>query len=136
MSESLLTHGLQHTRLSCPSPSPEFAQTHVLWFSNAIQPSHPLWSSFPSPSIFPSKGSFPVSQLFTSGGWSIGAIAIVLPMNIQDWFPLGLTSLIFLLCKGLSRVSLSTTVQKHKFFSTLPSLWSNSHICPWLLEKP
>ena len=79
---------------------------------------------------FPVSGSFPVSQFFTSGGQSIGASASasVLPMNIQDWFPLGLTSLISLLFKGLSRVFSSTTVWKHQFFGAQPSLWSNSHI--------
>ena len=81
-------------------------------------------------SIFPASGSFPMSQLFTSGGRSIGvsASASVLPMNIQDWFPLGLTGLISLQSKGLSRVFSNTTVQKHQFFSAQPSLWSNSDI--------
>ena len=87
------------------------------------------------PSSFPASGSFPVSQLFASGGQSIGALASVLPMNIQDWFPLEMTGLI-LLSKGLSRVFSNTTVQKHQFFSTQLSLWSNSHIHTWLLEKP
>ena len=70
------------------------------------------------------------------GGQSMGASASVLPMNIQDWFPLGLTGLLSLLSKGLSRVFSSTTIQKHKFFSAWPSLWSNFHIHTWLLEKP
>ena len=89
------------------------------------------------PSIFPSI-RVSLSQFFTSGGQSIGASVSpsVLPMNIQSWFPLGLTGLISLLSKGLSRVFSSTTVQKHQFFSTQPFLWSNSHICTWLLEKP
>ena len=95
--------------------------------STSVVPFSPcLWSS-------PASGSFPVSQLFTSGGQSIGASASVLS---QDWFPLGLTDLISLLSKGLSRVFSNTTVQKHRFFSTQPSLWSNSHIHTWLLEKP
>ena len=85
---------------------------------------------------FPPSGSFPVSQFFTSGGQSIGPSTSVLPMNIQGWFPVGLTGLISLLSKGLSRMFSSTTVQKHQFFSAQPSLWSNSHICTWLLEKP
>ena len=87
---------------------------------------------------FPASGSFPVSWFFSSGGQSIGvsASASVLPMNIQDWFPLGLTGLISLQSKGLSRVFSNTTVQKHQFFSTQLSLWSNSHIHTWLLEKP
>ena len=87
-------------------------------------------------SIFPSTRVFPVSQFFTSGGQSIGALASVFSMNIQDWFPLGLTGWIYLLCKGLSRVFSNTTVQKHQFFSAQPSLWSNSHIHTWSLEKP
>ena len=89
-----------------------------------------LWS-------FPSSGSFPMSQFFTSGGQSIGVSASgsILPMNIQDWYSLGLTHLIPLLSKGLSRVFSNTTVQKHQFFSAQPSLWSRSHIHTWLLEK-
>ena len=90
------------------------------------------------PQSFPASGSFQVSQLFTSGGQSIGvsASASVLPMNIQDWFPLGWTGWISLQSKGLSRVSSNTTVQKHQFFSAQLSLYSNSHIHTWLLEKP
>ena len=83
----------------------------------------------------PASGSFPMSCLFASGGQSIGASAWVLPMNIQDWCPLRLTGLISLLSKGLSVFS-STTVQKHQFFGTQPSLWSSSKIHTWLLEKP
>ena len=87
---------------------------------------------------FLASGSFPVSRLFTSGSQSIGVSALVsvLPMNIQDWFPLRLTGLVSLQFKGLSRVFSNTTVQKHQFFSAEPSLWSNSHILTWLLEKP
>ena len=90
------------------------------------------------PSIFPASGSFPMSQFFATGGRSIGvsASASVFPMNIQDWFPLGLTGWISLLSKGLSRAFSSTTVQKHQFFGTQLSLWSDSHIHTWLLEKP
>ena len=76
---------------------------------------------------FPVSGSFPMSQIFPSGDQSIGASASVLPMNIQGWFPLGLTGLI-LLSKGLSRVSSNTIVQKHQFVGAQPSLWFNSHI--------
>ena len=76
---------------------------------------------------FPASGSFPMSQLFTSGGQSTGASASVLPMNLQGWFPLGLTGLIALLFMELSRVFSSTTVGKYQFFSAQPSLWSNSH---------
>ena len=87
------------------------------------------------PSIFPSVMVFS-NKLFTSGGQSIGvsASASVLPVNIQDWFPLGWTGLI-LLSRGFSRVFCGTTVKKQQFFSAQPSLWSKSHICIWLLEK-
>ena len=86
---------------------------------------------------YPTSGSFPMSQLFTSGDQSAGASASasVLPMNIQGWFPVGWTGLISLQSRGLSRVFSSTTIWKHQLFSPQPSLWSNSHICTWLLEK-
>ena len=87
------------------------------------------------PSIFPASGSFPVSWLFASGGQSFGASAWVLPMNIQGWFPLGLTGLISLQSQGLSRVFSSTIVQKHQFCSSQLSLWSNSHLTSWWLVK-
>ena len=115
----------------------EFAQTHVHWVSDAIQLSHPLLPPFPLAFNFSQfMDLFPLSQLFASSGQSIGASASasVLPMNIQDWFPLGWTGLISLLSKGLSRVS-STVVQKCQFFQAQPSLWSNSHIHAWLLEN-
>ena len=118
---------------------PEFAQTHVHWVNDAIQPSHPLLStSSLALKSFPASGSFPISRLFASGGQSIDASASapVLLLNIQGWFPLGLTGLVSLLSKRLSRVFSSATIQKHQFFSTQPSLWSNSHIHTWLLEKP
>ena len=103
---------------------PELAQIHVHWVGDAIQPSHPLLS--PSPAFsFSQHQSLPMSQLFTLGGQSSGASAsasVVLPLNIQGWFPWGLTGLISLLSKGLSRVFFNTTVQKHQFFSTQPSL--------------
>ena len=106
-------------------------QTHVHWVSDAIQPSHPL-SSLPSClQFFPASGSFLMSWLFPLGGQSVGASASALPMNIQDWFPLGLTGLIFL-SKGLSRVFSSSTVQRHQFFGTQPFLLSSSHIRTWL----
>ena len=86
---------------------------------------------------FPASRSFPVSWLFASGGQPVGASASAsdLPMNIQDWFPLGLTGWISVLSKGLPRVFSNTTVQKHQFFSVQLSLWPNSHIHTWLLEK-
>ena len=89
-------------------------------------------------SIFPTSGYFQMSQFFESDGQSIGvsASASVLQMNIQDWFPLGLTGFISLQSKGLSRVFSSTTVQKHQFFCTQISLWSKSHIHTLILEKP
>ena len=99
---------------------PEFTQTHVHWDGNAIQPSHPL--SSPSPSAFnlsQHQGLF-MSQFFTSGDQTIGVSAStsVLPMNIQDWFPLGWTCWLSLQSKGLSRVFSNTTVQKYQFFGT------------------
>ena len=99
--------------------------------SSAVRFSSRLQSS-------PVSGAFPVSQLFISGGQSmrVSASASVLPMNTQDWFPWGQTGWISLQSKGLSRVFSNTTVQKHQFFSAQISLWSNSHIHTWLLEKP
>ena len=101
--------------------------------SNYLILCHPLLSCLKS---FPVSGSFQMSQFFASGGYSIGAsvLASVLPMNIQDWFPLELTGLI-LQSKGLARVFSNTIVQKHQFFSTQSSLWFNSHIGIWLLEN-
>ena len=104
---------------------PEFTQTHVHWVGDAIQPSHPL--SPPSPlalNLSQNQCLFPISRLFESGGQRIKAstLASVLPINIQGWCPLGLTSLISLLSKGLSRVFSSLTVWKHQFFSDQPSL--------------
>ena len=90
------------------------------------------------PQSFPVSGSFPMSRLFASGNQSIGASASasVFPMNIHGWFPLGLTGWISFLSKGLSRGFSITTIQKHQFFGGQPSLWSNSHIHTWPLEKP
>ena len=90
------------------------------------------------PQSFPASGSFQMSQCFASGSQSTGVSAStsVLPMNTQDWSPLGWTGWISLQSKGLSKVFSSTTVQKHQFFSTQLSLQSNSHIHTWLLEKP
>ena len=116
---------------------PEFAQTHVHWVSDACQPSHPLLPSSPPALSLSQHESFPMSQLFASGSQSIGtsASASDLPVNIQCWFPLGLTGLISLLSKELSRVFSSTTVWKHQSFGAQPFLWSSSHFCTWLLEK-
>ena len=96
---------------------------------------YPLFSCLQPLPVF---GSFLISQLFALGDQSIGASASasVLPINIQDWFPSGSTSWISLQSKGLSRVFSNTTVWKHQFFTSQPSLWSNSHTHTWLLEKP
>ena len=125
VSDSLWPHGLQHTRPPCLSPTPRV-------YSNSCPLSqwcHPTISSFVIPfsfcfQSFPASGSFPMSQVFPSGGQSIGVLASasVLSMNIQDWFPLGRTGLISLHSKGLSRVFSNTTVQKHQFFGTQLSL--------------
>ena len=139
----LLSHiwlfGLQHARLPYPSLSPRVCSNlHSLsqWCYPTISPSVACFSSCPQ--FFPESGSFPMSRLFASGGSSIGASASasVLPMNIQDQFPLRLTDLISLLSNEHSRVFSNTTVQKHQFFGAQPSLWSNSHVHIWLLEKP
>ena len=117
----------------------ELTQTHVHWVRDAIQPSHSLLS--PSPLAFNLSQHqgffFSMSQFFASGGQSIevSASASVLPMNVWNWFPLGLTGWISLQSKWLSRVFSNTTVQKHQFFGAQFSLWSNSHIHTWLLEK-
>ena len=117
---------------------PESTQTHVHRVSDAIQPSHPLSSPSPPASNPSQQQSFPMSQLFAWGGQSIGvsASASVLPMNIQNWTPLGWTSWISLQSKGLSRVFSNTTVQKHQFFGAQLSSQSNSHIHTWPQEKP
>ena len=119
----------------------ELTQTHVHRVGDAIQPSY-LLLIFCCPLLFPlqsfpASGSFQMSQFFTSGSQSIvaSASASVLPMIIQDWLPLGWTGWISLQSKGLSRVFSNTTVQKHQFFGAQLSLWSNSHIHTWLLEK-
>ena len=135
VSESLQPYGLQHARPPCPSQT----------YSNSCPLSRGCYSTISSSVIpfssclqsFPSSASFPMSQLFTSGGQSIGvsASALVLPMNIQDWLPLGWTGRISLQSKGLSRVFSNTTVQKHQFFGTQLSSSSKSHIHTWPLEK-
>ena len=114
----------------------EFAQTHVHWVSDAIQSSHLRSPTSPVLSLSQHQ-SLPMSQLFTSGGQSIGAStsASILPVNIQGWFPLGFTGLISLQSRGLSRVFSSNALPKHQFFGTHPSLCSSSHISTWLLEK-
>ena len=135
VSDSLQPHGLQHARLPCPSPFPGACSNLCplnWWCHPTILSSVIRFSSCPQ--SFPASGSFLMNQLFASGGQSIGASASesVLSMIIQDWFPLGLTGLI-LQSKELS--SAFSKVPKHQFFGVLPSLWSNSHIHTWLLEK-
>ena len=139
---------------SCPTlcdsmdcSTPAFLLFHNLWvYSNSCPLSwwcHPTISSSVIPfssclQSFPASVSFPVSQLLASSGQSTGTStsASVLPMNTQHWFPLGLTVLISFQSKGLSRVFSNTTVCKHQLFGAQFSLWSNTHIHTWLLEKP
>ena len=131
------TDCMQHSRLlSLTSPrvcsnSCPLSQWGHPTISSSVAP----FSSCHQPS--PASGSFPKGRLFTPGGQSIvaSASASVLPMNIQGWFPLGLTVLISFLCSGLSRVLSGTIVSKHQFFSAQPSLWSSFHACTWLLVK-
>jgi len=125
VSNSLWPHGLQHARLPCPSPTPGACSNSC----PSSQWCHPTVSSSVVPfssclQSIPASGSFLMSQLFTSGGQSteVSASASVLPMNIQDWSPLGWTGLISLQSKGLSRVFSNTTVQKHQFFGAQLSL--------------
>ena len=125
MSDSLQPHELQHARPPCPSPPPRAhsnSRPSSRWCHPAISSSVVPFSSCLQ--TFPASGTFPMTQLFTSGGQSIGvsASASVLPMNIQDWFHLGWTGWISLQSKGLSRVLSNTTIQKHQFFSTQLSL--------------
>ena len=130
MSNSLQPHGLQHTTLPCPSPTPraysDWCPSHR-WCHPTISSSVVPFSSCLQ--SFPASGSFQMSQLFTSGGQSIGvsASASVLPMNIQDWFPLGLTGWISLQSKGLLRVFSNTTVQEHQFFGSQLFIVQLSH---------
>ena len=135
VSDSLWPHGLQHTRPPCPSPTPGvyLDSCPLSWWC------HPTISfsvvPFSCLQSFAALRSFPMSHFFESGSQRIGtsASASVFPMNTQDWFPLGLTSLISLQSKGLWSFFSNTTVQKHQFFSAQLSVWSNSHIHPWLL---
>ena len=136
MSDSVGPHGLQHARLLCPLLSPGVCSNSCplrWWYYVTISSSAALFSSCPQ--SFPASGSFPIGRLFTSDGQNIGASASVLPMNFQGLISFRTDWLIYFQNKGLSRVFSSTTVQKHQFFSTQPSLWSNDHISIWLLEK-
>ena len=136
MFDSLRPHGLQHTRLPCPSPFPSVC-SELCPLSQWCHPTVLLpVTPFTCLQSFPASGSFPMSWLIASYGQSIGAsvLASVLPMNSQGWFLLGLTGLITLQSKGLSRIFSNTIAQKHQFFGA--SLWSDFHIRTWLLEKP
>ena len=138
VSDSLRPHESQHARPPCPSPTPGVYTNSCpscQWYHPAISSSVIPFSSCPQ--SLPASGSFTMSQLCTWAGQSIGvsASASVLPMNTQDWCPLGWTGWISLQSKELSRVFSNTAVQKHQFFSAQLSLWSNSHIHTWLLEN-
>ena len=131
MSDSLRPHESQHARPPCPSPTPGVHSNSCpssRWCHLAISSSVIPFSSCPQ--SLPVSESFPISQLFAWGGQSIGVSAStsVLPMNNQDWSPLGWTGWISLQSKGLSRVFSNTTVQKHEFFGAQLSSQSNSHI--------
>ena len=139
VSDSLQPHELQHTRLPYPSPTPGVHPNSCpssWWCHPAISSSIIPFSSCPQ--SLPASESFPMSQLFASGGQSIGvsALASFLPKNTQEWSPLEWTDWISLQSKGLSRVFSNTTVQKHQFFGTQLSSQSSSHIHTWPLEKP
>ena len=124
LSNSLRPHELQHTGLSCPSPSSGPCSTSCPHVESECQPAISSVVPFSCLQSFPASGSFPVGQLLASSGQSIGASASasVLPVNIQDWFPLGWTCLISFQFKGLSRVFSNTTIQKHPLFGVQPSL--------------
>ena len=139
VSDSLRPHESQHARPPCPSPTlGVYSNSHPLsrWCHPTISSSVIPFSSHLQ--SFPASGSFPMSQPFAWGGQSTGvsALASVLPKNTQDRSPLERTGWMSLQSKGLSIVFSNTTVQKHQFFSPQLSLWSNSHIHTWLLEKP
>ena len=138
MFDSLWPHELKHARPPCPSPTPGVYPNSCAWSwlcHPAISSSVVLFSSCPQ--SLPASESFPISQLFTWGDQCIGvsASASVLPMNTQDWSPLGWTGWISLQSKPLSRVFSNTTVQKHQFFGAQPSSQSNSHIHTWPQEN-
>ena len=138
-SDSLQPHESKHARPPCPSPTPRVHPNSCplsRWCHLAISSSVVPLSSCPQ--SLPASGSFPMSQLFAWGSQSIGVsvLASFLPMNTQNWSPLGCTGWTSLQSKGLSRVFSTTTVQKHQFFGAQLSLWSNSHSHTWPLEKP
>ena len=138
MSNSLWHHEPQQARPLCPSPTPGVYPNScpLSWWRHSTISSSVI--DFSCRQSFPASGTFQMSQLFASGGQSTGvsASASVLPISIKGWFILGLSSLISLQSKEFSRVFSSTTIWKYHFFSAQLSLWSNSHIHTWLLEKP
>ena len=139
VSSSFRPHGPQHARLPCPPLSLRICSVSC----PLSQGCHPTISS----SVVPFSSCPQSCQASVSFSnelvlcirwpkyWTSGSVS-VLPMNSQAWFPLGLTGLISLLSRGLSRVFSSATIWEHQFFSAQPSLWSNSHTCTWLQEKP
>ena len=136
VSDSLWLYGLQHTRLPCSSLFPQVRSNSCSLSQWCYLTISSYATHFPfSLQSLAASGSFQMSRLFSSDGQSIGVSASVLPMNIQGWFPLWLTHLISLQSKRLSRVFPNTTIWKHQSFGDQSSLWSNSHICIWLLEK-
>ena len=137
VSDSSRLHGPRHARPPFHHQLLEFTQTHVHWVGDAIKSSHPL-SSHSHPAFnLSSIRVFSNESVLAAGGQSIGASASasVLPMNIQDWFLLGLMGLISLLSRGGYAVFSSTTIWKHQLFSNQPASWSNSHIRTWALDK-
>ena len=139
VSDSLWPYESQHSKPPCPSPTPGVhidSDPSSRWCHPAISSS--VVPFFSCPQSLPASESFPMSQLFAWGGQSIGvsALASVLPMNTQDWSPLGWTGWISLQSKGLSSVFSNTTIQKHQVFGAQLSSQSNSHIHTWPLEKP
>ena len=137
-SNSLRPHESHHARPPCPSPTPRVhldSRPSSQWCHTDISSSVVPFSSCPQ--SLPASESFPMSQLFAWGGQSTGVspLASVLPMNIQNWSPLGRIGWNSLQSKGLSRVSSNITIQKHQFFGAQLSSQSNSHIHTWLLEK-
>ena len=139
VSDSLRPHEPQHARPSCPSPTRRVHPNScpLSWWCHPIILPSVVPFSF-CPQSFPASGSLQMSQLFVSGGQSIGVSTStsVLPMNTQDWSPSEWTGWISLQSKGLSRVFSNTTVQNHQFFGAQLSSQSNSHVHTWLLEKP
>ena len=136
VSDSLQPHEPQHARPPCLSPTPRVYQNSCIlsqWCHPTISSSVIPFSSYPQ--SFPESGSFQISQLLTSGSQTIGVSAStsVLPMNTQDWAPLGWAGWISLQSKGFSRVFSNTTVQRHQFFGAQLSSQSNPHIHTWPL---